>query len=120
MKTFADRLVRFRELKGFPSQSAFARACGLKPQNVQSWESGVIPERQSAGKIKIAFPDLNLDWLYDATPPMLIDPPSGLNNHNVTDTERMKMEIESKTIEAQYWKDKYLSLFEKNAKGLPK
>ncbi len=81
METFGTRLEKFRKRKGYEDQSPFARVCNLKPQNIQLWESGTVPTIKLANKIKVAFPDLNMDYLYHGTEPMLL-PTNGSDNED--------------------------------------
>lgn len=64
MDGFNDALsARLRKLRGTSSQSAFARDCGLIPQNYIRYESGeVVPGIEPLAKIT-QHTNVTLDWL---------------------------------------------------------
>lgn len=73
MNTFGSRLKAFRESTGL-SQVDFANKIGINQVNVTHWENNKnLPNSKKSVKITQAFPELNIDWLFNGTIPMLLE-----------------------------------------------
>ena len=69
-KTVKDRLVAFLQKKGI-NKSEFGRTIGVSNAFVSSIRQSIHPDK--IGKIAIAYPDLNIEWLLTGEGEMLSD-----------------------------------------------